>query len=63
MSQDYLSMIINETDKDIDAEVSLSNHYDNSASNGIINVFDRKEIGRVADAITEWKYNCYSYAY
>ena len=57
MSQKQMIKIMEELEKRIDYDKEC---YGNGTG---INVYDRREAGRVADAIAEWQMNCCRFAY
>ncbi|MBQ7724281.1 MAG: hypothetical protein IJT63_01615 [Lachnospiraceae bacterium] len=57
MSQKKLIKILKELEKGIDYDKET---YGNSTG---INIYDRRETGRVADSIAEWQMNCCACAY
>ncbi|MBQ7725402.1 MAG: hypothetical protein IJT63_07305 [Lachnospiraceae bacterium] len=57
MSQKKLIKIMEELEKGIDYDKEC---YGNGSG---INVYDRRESGRVADSILEWQMNCCACAY
>ena len=57
MSQKKLIKILKELEKGIDYDKET---YGNGTG---INIYDRRETGRVADSIAEWQMNCCACAY
>lgn len=63
MNKGHFYSVVDESRKSIDELGNISGREDYIGNSREVKIFDRYEIGRVADSIAEWRQNCCAYAY